>query len=278
MENEQIESPTEETQPEDQTQVNVQEQVKALLADEPEPVAEPEKTEPEIEPEKVEPVVTDEMIDKYPSLKMFRGKKLEDLTPIYDKLVRKYQNEIRLRKELEGKLEKTSLNELGEPPDYFEEGGKAKFDAWLKKRDELIRSQVKQPEPEVNYLAEVQKRLPNVDVEKVANDWAKYNSRRLFDETGTLRPEIQALYQRDPELMIEEITNFYELSSKASKNEVTIEQEAKKQAYQKTKDNFKEARKTKKESSEVHSVSRTTELTPEDELLQKIYNSAFQGT
>lgn len=274
MENEQVDSPVEGQ--EEQTQVNVQEQVKALLADEPEPVAEPEKTEPEIEPEKVEPVVTDEMIDKYPSLKMFRGKKLEDLTPIYDKLVRKYQNEIRLRKELEGKLEKTSLNELGEPPDPIE--NRAEFDKWLKKRDELIRSQVKQPEPEVNYLAEVQKRLPNVDVEKVANDWAKYNSRRLFDETGTLRPEIQALYQRDPELMIEEITNFYELSSKASKNEVTIEQEAKKQAYQKTKDNFKEARKTKKESSEVHSVSRTTELTPEDELLQKIYNSAFQGT
>lgn len=279
-ENEQVESAVEETKQEETLEVSEAElkrQVKSLLGEETQEKTQEEtqKEETQEETKVPEPIVTDELIEQFPTLKMYRGKPVSQLAPIYDKLVRKLTSEIQKRKELEGKLEKTSLDGIGEPPDPIE--NRAEFDKWLKKRDELVKSQVKQPEPEVDYLIEVQKRLPNVDAREVVNDWAKHNSRRLFDETGNLRPEVQALYQRDPELMIEEITNFYELSSKANKNEDTIEQESKKQAYLKTKENFKEARKAKKESSEVHAVSRTTELTPEDELLQKIYNSVQSG-
>ena len=279
MDNEQVDSPVEGQ--EEQTQVSEQEakeQVKALLNDEPveTEVAQeetPEQTEVET-PKSV--VISDEIIDKFPSLKMFRGKNLEELAPVYDKLVRKYQNEIREKKELERKLEKTSLTELGEPPDPIE--NRAEFDKWLQKRDELVKSQVKtEPQPTMNPLAEVQKRLPDVDINKVADEWAKFNARRLFDATGNLRPDIQKMYQEEPDLMVDEIVNFYGLLSKAEQNELAIETKAKEETYKRTKEAFKKAKETKKESSQINSVPRTSTLTPEDELLNQIYQKAFTG-
>ena len=255
------------------------EQVKALLTTETtesEPTPEPEpEPEPEAEPEPekiVESILSDEMIEKYPSLKALRGKSLKELAPVYDKLVRKYQNEIRENKELKGKLSKTSLQELGSPPDPIE--NPKEFKDYQDKRDELIREQTKaemaEVKPTVNPLQEVKERLPDVDIEKLADEWAKFNARRLFDSTGNLKPEIQKMYQEDPDLMTDEIINFYDLSSKANQNEFQIEKKATEKTYEKTKANFKEARKTKKEASQVNAVSRNVELTSEDVLLTNI--------
>lgn len=275
---EQIDSPAtqEEQQPEAPiiSEEEQQAQVKALLNTETPEEPKQEETQPEI-PEVKEAVFTDEMIDKYPALKMFRGKTIQEIAPAYQKIVSKYQNEIRRNKELEGKLEKTSLTELGEPPDPIE--NRAEFDKWLKKRDEVVKSQVKPEQPATNPLMEVQARLPGVDVNKVADEWAKFNADMLFDETGNLRPEIESLYKRNPDLMVEGIVKHYNLYMKANQNQTEIEKKAKEEAYKKTKENFKMANKTKSDSSQFNAVSRTSEVTPEDEILAKIYNNALSG-
>lgn len=270
------------------TEAETAEQVKALLGNEqsPEEVVETEVKEDEPvqetktqEPTEVEanvPVITDDLINQYPALRSYRGKPLAEVAPVYQKLVAKMTKDAERIKELERKLEQTTLKELGEPPDPVDH--RAEFDEWLKRRDELVKSQVKvEPEPQINYMAEVQKKLPNVDINKLADEWAKYNSRRLFDEVGVLKPQIQKMYQDDPDLLIDEMVSFYNLASRANQNEFMIEKKAKEEAFVKTKEAFKQARKTQKESSQVNVVSRTNELTPEDEILQKIYQSSLSG-
>ena len=277
---EQIDSPAEQEEQQQEQQIEIseeeqKEQVKSLLeTPQPEtPEQEPEETPVE---EVSQPVFTDDMIDKYPSLKMFRGKTIAEIAPAYQKIVSKYQDQIRRNKELEGKLEKTSLSDLGEPPDPIE--NRKEFDAWLKKRDEVVKSQVKvDTQPTANPMTELQTRLPNVDVNKLADEWAKYNSAMLFDETGNLRPEIQTLYQKNPDLMVDSIVKYYNLYLKANQTEVDIQKKAKEEAFKKTKENFKMANKTKSESSQFNSVPRTSELTPEDELIATIYKKALSG-
>ena len=285
--NEQVETAVEETKQEDTLEVSEAEQkaqVKALLEPQEEvqtEVTQEETTETEPVQESKEEVtpktIDDKLIEKFPQLKMYRGKLIEDLAPAYANLVGKMYELSRENNELKGKLEKTSLDELGEPPDPID--NRKEFDKWLAKRDSLIKSQIPESKPEpVNHLAVVQQRLPEgIDAQKVADSWTKFNAVRLFDETGNLRPEIQKLYQDHPEIMIDEITNFYKLSSQANQNEFMIQKKAKEEAYQKTKENFKQAQKTKKESSSVNAVQRTTDVTPEDEILTKIYQLAQTG-
>ena len=278
----QVDSPVEgQEEHKELSEAEQKKQVKTLLGTE---TVETEVAQEEIpveaEVETPQPIViSDEIIEQFPSLRMFRGKNLTELAPVYDKLVRKYQNEIRERKELERKLEKSSLTELGEPPDQVEKP--KEFKTWLENRDNLIREQAKseiEPAPTMNPLTEVQKRLPkDVDINKVADEWAKFNARRLFDTTGQLKPQIKQMYQEDPDLMTDEIVSFYGLLSKAEQNEMAIETRAKEESYKKTKDAFKKARETKEESSQINSVSRTNEITPEDELLTQIYQKAFSG-
>lgn len=235
-----------------------------------------EETQEETE-EEVEPVISDEIIEQFPTLKMYRGKPLKELAPSYDKLVRKLHETIQKNKELTGKLEKTSLTELGEPPDPIE--NRKEFDEWLKKRDELVKSQVKtEPEPTVNPMAEVQKRLPEgTDINKVADEWAKFNAPRLFDATGALREDMQRMYRDDPDLMVNEIVSFYDLLSKAQQNDLSIEKKAKEETYKQTKQAFKKARETKKESSQTKAVKRTVDSTPEDQMLANIFKYAEEG-
>lgn len=273
----QIDSPVEGQEEQIVSEEEQQEQVKALLNTETEAPEAEAQVETETQTEEVIPeaVFTDEMIDKYPALKMFRGKSIQEIAPAYQKIVSKYQNEIRRNKELEGKLEKTSLTDLGEPPDPIE--NRADFDKWLKKRDDVVKSQVKPIEPTTNPMMEVQSRLPGIDVNKVADEWAKHNADMLFDETGNLRPEIESLYKKNPELMVDSIVKHYNLYLKANQNETEIEKRSKEEAYKKTKENFKMAQKTKTDSSQINSVARTSDLTPEDELLAKIYNNALSG-
>ena len=278
--------PQEEPQGEPLTEAEQAEQVKQLLSDEPE--GEPEK-EPEGEPEELsdkpgeperEPeVVTDELIEKFPTLKMYRGKPLKDVMGGYDGIVRQYNAILNEKKELEKKLKKDSLSELGEAPDRIEdpEG----FNKWLKKRDDLIRqqaleSQVKQPQ--TNYLTEVQKRLPEgTDVNKVIEGWSKFNSDILYDEFGNLRQEVSYLYSQNPNLLVSEILKYYNLVSKAEQNDTLIQKKVKQETYERTKQSIKDAQRTIKESKDVKATPRTEALTEEDELLSQIYAKANSG-
>ena len=283
----------EETQEEAVSEAEVKEQVKGLLEQEPETevaqeTQETQETQEEVQEETQtktqetqEPlVVDDELVEKYPQLRMYLGKPIKNLADAYANLVGKMHGVIKENNELKGKLSKTSLDELGAPPDMVENPDK--FKEWLDKRDKMIREQAiseqsNQPE-QIDYLAVVQKNLPEgVDSKRVADAWSKFNSARLFDEVGQLRPEIQKLYSEHPQIMVDEILNFYNLSSKANQNDFTIKSEAKKEAYKQTKENFKQAQKTKKESSQINSVQRTSEATPEDEILTKIYQLAQSG-
>lgn len=289
-EEKQVEEPKGEPQKEPQgeplTEAEQAEQVKQLLNDEPE--GEPEK-EPEGEPEELsdkpgeperEPeVVTDELIEKFPTLKMYRGKPLKDVMGGYDGIVRQYNAILNEKKELEKKLKKDSLSELGEAPDRIEdpEG----FNKWLKKRDDLIRqqaleSQVKQPQ--TNYLTEVQKRLPEgTDVNKVIEGWSKFNSDILYDEFGNLRQEVSYLYSQNPNLLVSEILKYYNLVSKAEQNDTLIQKKVKQETYERTKQSIKDAQRTIKESKDVKATPRTEALTEEDELLSQIYAKANSG-
>jgi hypothetical protein len=285
QEQDQVNSAVEETKQEETvelTEAEQQEQVKSLLGEKPQETVQEgtetetqEETQEEVkETQSVEPMISDEMIEQFPQLKMYRGKPIKDLGKAYANLVGKLHQIIKENNELKGKLEKSSLTELGDPPDPIE--NREAFDKWLTKRDELIKSQIKvQPQPTIDPLAEVRARLPkDVDVNKIADEWAKFNSRMLFDETGELKKEMKAMYEREPELMIDSIVNFYGLLSKAEQNELTIETKAKGEAYKQTKDAFKKARQTQKESSQVNVIPRTNETTSEDELLNKIYQLA----
>lgn len=284
-EQDQVESPVEETKEEETVELSEDEQVEQvrnLLNPDSTETKEAEESEAETETqeetqEEVKPdIISDEIIEQFPTLKMYRGKPIKELAPSYDKLVRKLHETIQKNKELEGKLSKTSLNELGEPPDPIE--NRAEFDKWLEKRDKLIKSQVKvEPEPTINPLAEVKKRLPDADVEKIADEWAKFNSRRLFDATGNLKPEIKKMYQEDPDLMVDELISFYNLLSKAEQNELQIEKKAKEETFKQTKEAFKKARQTKKESSQVQTVQRNVTTTPEDQMLMNILKYAEEG-
>lgn len=284
-EQDQVESPVEETKEEETVELSEDEQVEQvrnLLNPDSTETKEAEESEAETETqeetqEEVKPdIISDEIIEQFPTLKMYRGKPIKELAPSYDKLVRKLHETIQKNKELEGKLSKTSLNELGEPPDPIE--NRAEFDKWLEKRDELIKSQVKvEHEPVINPLAEVKKRLPDADVEKIADEWAKFNSRRLFDATGNLKPEIKKMYQEDPDLMVDELISFYNLLSKAEQNELQIEKRAKEETFKQTKEAFKKARQTKKESSQVQTVQRNVTTTPEDQMLMNILKYAEEG-
>lgn len=284
-EQDQVESPVEETKEDETVELSEGEQVEQvrnLLNPDSTETKEAEESEAETETqeetqEEVKPdIISDEIIEQFPTLKMYRGKPIKELAPSYDKLVRKLHETIQKNKELEGKLSKTSLNELGEPPDPIE--NRAEFDKWLEKRDELIKSQVKvEPEPVINPLAEVKKRLPDADVEKIADEWAKFNSRRLFDATGNLKPEIKKMYQEDPDLMVDELISFYNLLSKAEQNELQIEKKAKEETFKQTKEAFKKARQTKKESSQVQTVQRNVTTTPEDQMLMNILKYAEEG-
>ena len=111
--------------------------------------SEESQEETQDEPEEIqsaEPVVSDELIEQFSTLKMYRGKPLSVLPKAYDSLVRKLTEQATELKTLKGKLEQSSLNELGDPPDYYTE--REEFDKWLEKRDKLIKSQQPEPTPQ----------------------------------------------------------------------------------------------------------------------------------
>jgi len=275
-EEKQVEEPEGEPQQEPEGEpAEASEKIKQLLTEEPE--GEPkEEVKEEVKEPKGEPVplIPDDLIEKFSTLKMYRGKPITELIPAYDGMVRKLNQVINEKKELEKKLDQDGLKSIGDPPDPIDDP--KGFDKWLQRRDEIIRSQTKPEvvEPQINPLQIIQQKLPEgVDANKVADEWAKFNSDTLFDELGGLRPEFQTLYKQKPELLVSQIVNYYNLMNKAEQNEVLIQSKAKEQAYGQVKQSFKDAKRTKSETLQSNAAQRQTELTPEDEILSNIFNS-----
>lgn len=278
--NEQVDKPVEETKVESTVEGSEEQSLDSvgkLLREEPtetqetKEVQETEETQEEVKPVS-EPVVDDTLIKEYPVLKMYRGKPLKDLAKAYQSIVSRFTKTNQLLEELKRKTENDSLPDISTMPDPIEKPEEAK--KWLKDRDEAIRKQVPQQQQQApNVVSEIQRKLPeNADIQKVVDGWTTFNSERIFNELGEMRPEVQAFYSENPHVLVNEVVSYYNLLSKAEKNEVDIQVEAKKKAAKDMTNAFKQAQKNKDNmpNAQANAVQRTTELTPEEELLARI--------
>jgi len=237
---------------------------------------------PEATPEEVKPIgiIDDAMIQQFPTLKMYRGKSLLDLPKAYHNITLAYAENQKRLKQIEKEQAKIRLPKPSEIPDSVEKP--EEFQKWLIDRDERIIQEAlaKVPKPEIDWVAEVQKVLPRgVDANKVIDEWDKFNSSRLYDEWGQTRPEVSALYKSNPGILLDEIGKFYNLSSQAQKNSMTVERESNDKAYKTITNSLKKANENKEDlkGSQFNSTKRTEMSTPEDDMLALIYQKAQGG-
>jgi hypothetical protein len=238
----------------------------------------PEEVEAEAEteetPEEVEaPVATvdEEFVKAYPATKAYIGKPVTELGKGYQSVVKEFYETRKENSELKKKLAEVSIPKLEDEPDPVEKPEEHK--KWTEEREEAIRqderNKLKDQPQEINYMAELSKNLPSdVDVNKVVEGWSNANAYRLYDELGELMPEVQLLYRNKPHLLAQEITEYYNLTTKADKTDAQI----KKAAHTKSKEDFKKARRTKKTmpGSEVNVIERATETNETDRMLSNI--------
>lgn len=235
----------------------------------------------QVEPEKKETpiiIIDDAMIQQFPTLKMYRGKPLLDYLPkAYHNVTLAYSENQKKLKQLEKEQAKQKLPDISTIPDMVEKP--EEFKKWLAEEKERIRQEVLSeiPQPEVNWVAKVQEVLPKeADINKVIDSWDKFNAERLYDESGGLRPEIQQFYNTHPQILIEEIKKFYNLSSQAEKNSMTIQSEANNKAYKTITNSIKKSNENKENvtAAQFNQIPRTEQSTPEDEMLANIYKIA----
>lgn len=223
-------------------------------------------------------IIDDTMIQEYPALKMYKGKPIKDLGKAYQNIVKAYTESQKQLKQLEQEKAKQSLPKPTEVPDPVEKP--EEFNKWLADYTDKIKQSVQpQPQPR-DIVSEVATVLPkDADVTKVVNEWTNFNAERIFNEFGEIRPEVQAFYDRNPHILIGEIKSFYDLSSKAMKNTMTIQTEAKNQAYKTVTNSIKKANQNKEDvtQAQFNQISRTEQLTAEDALLANIYKIAQGG-
>lgn len=242
-------------------------------ASEPEPTQEAklpeESNEAEVEPEQEQaiPVIDDNIIRDFPQLRMYKGKPVKDLAPAYALLVSKLTQSQQELKKLKQELANSSTSKI---PDQVEdpEG----FKKWLEEYTEQIKSSV-QVKPQVDWTQEVSRYLPpEADVNKVVEAFKDFNSVRFYDELGQVRPEVEQFYNQNPEVLLNELSRFYQMMSKAEKNEMSIQQESKKKAYDTVKTSLKKANKEKEnlQSAAVNVIPRNVELTDEEKMLLNI--------
>lgn len=231
--------------------------------------------EPEKGKEQSEPVVDDSIIEQFPYLRSYYGKPLKQVAVAYGHLVRELTKAKMELSEL--KKSKTEVK-LDEVPDPIEdpEGFKKWYAAEQQRiREEALQEAKLQAQPQVDWVGEVKKYLPpEADVNKVLNSFRNFNALRFYNEYGQIRPEIERFYNEHPEVLIEEIRNHYLLASQAEKNKMAIQNESNKKAYETVTKSLKKAKEHKEDlrSAQVNIVGRSQEMTPEEELL----NSMFQ--
>jgi hypothetical protein len=258
-----------------ETEVQAEEQAEAQV---------PEQTESQTEEPEEQvtiPIIDDEMIKKNPVLRSYYGKPVTALGDAYQSLVSKYTKDSQTLKELEKKLavlsrpKEDDLSDMPDPQDEPE-----KYKQWLKDRDKRNQDYGKQeaqkePEPQVDVVAGLAQFLPkDTDVNAVIESWANNNAYRLYDQMGNLKPEMASLYNKDPNIFYQEVTEYYNRAVKDSKTT----EEVKKEGHKKLQKDFKKARASKKNmpKANVQAVPRGTELSQEEEMLLRIGELALE--
>ena len=143
------------------------------------------------------------------------------------------------------------------------------FQKWLDDRDKKVRESVQIAEPQVDLVSELAKRLPQgTDVTGIVNKWANKNARRLFDEMGNLRSEMQSLYLDNPEVLYQEVSEFLKNDEKENEGEANL----RKAGHKKLQKDFKNARESKKEmpGAQVQTIPKGVKLTEEEEMLVRL--------
>src|SRR5574343_568869 len=251
--------------------------LKGNQSTEPEPIQEEVKEQQEEPKEAVaEFIIDDAMIQQYPTLKMYRGKKvIEDLPKAYHNIVLAYAEDHKKLKQIEKEQAKQRLPEPSQIPDSIEKP--EEFKKWLAEYTERVRAESAPPPPEIDWVARAKAVLPKeADFEKVRDNFMNFNAERFFNELGELRPEVASFYEKNPNILINEMKSHYQLASQAEKNAMTIQTEAKNTAYNTIKTSLKKANENKEDlqQAQFNQVSRSNVSTPEDDLLALIYKKA----
>ncbi|MCZ2268478.1 MAG: hypothetical protein LC124_06450 [Ignavibacteriales bacterium] len=239
---------------------------------------EPKKEEPKLEVSK-DVIIDEAMVQQYPRLKMFLGKPvLEALPKAYDNVVLAYKKDHEELIKIKQEQAKNSLNS-SEVPDSIEK--KEEFDKWLAERDDKIRQQaideyLSQAKVQTDWVAEARKIVPDgVDFNKFNQEFMMFNAERFYNELGEVRPEVENFYNANPQVLISEMKKYYELTSQANKNKSVIEKEGKDTAYKTITNSLKKAQENKDDQlAQFNAVERSTQVTPEDEILANIYKIA----
>lgn len=256
--------------------LNDQEEVKEESQEQKEEVKEEEQPKEVQEEPKTDSVkiIDEAMIQEFPALKMYMGK------PINEALPKAYQNIVKAYYEDHKKLiqyEKEKANKIPEPsevPDPIEKG--EDFKKWLADYTEQIKQSVRAEAPpqQIDWIKEVEKVIPQgMDAQKVIQSWTNFNAPRIFNEYGDYRPEVQRFYDEHPEILLNEIGSFANLSTKAEKNEMAIKEESNKKAYNTVKTSLKNAKENKENltNSQFNATQRTEEVSEEEQILANIY-------
>ena len=257
------------------------EQVSELLKDEQAESTEEQTKETEIETEVEEsseeeeapvPMIDDEFVKKYPATKTHYGKPVTDLGQPYQSIVKEFYDTSKELSEVKKKLAKATIPKIEDEPDPVEKPDE--HAKWTKEREEAIRvderNKIVQQPAQVDYVTEVGKQLPaDVDANKVIESWSNVNAYKLFDNLGNWLPEVQLLYENRPQIFVRDVIEYYKAASKINKTE----EEIRKAGHTKVKDDFKKARKEKKNmpNSDVHVVERESTASADEEQLQSLY-------
>lgn len=279
------ESQAEATESQVENTTDVVEQVGQLLTTETQDESQEEiqdktqETKEEVAPVQVEPVIDDTMINEYPALKMYKGKPLKDLGKAYQNIVKAFtENQMRL-KQIEKERAKRSIPEPTEVPDPVENPDEFKkymetYAASIKQQ--AIDEYLSQAKVQTDWVAEARKIVPDgVDFNKFNQEFMMFNAERFYNELGEVRPEVENFYNANPQVLISEMKKYYELTSQANKNKSVIEKESKDTAYKTITNSLKKAQENKDDQlAQFNAVERSTQVTPEDEILANIYKIA----
>ena len=269
---EKVEEPSEEleTLAEEETIKKVSELLNEKEEPTEEKIKEVEKTEESSEEvETLVPIIDEEFVKLHPATKRYFGKPVTELGKQYQSIVTEFNEKSRLIIELKKKLAAATIPKIEDEPDPVDE--KEAHAKWTIEREEAIRADersktTEQPQ-QVNYQTEIAKRLPaDVDVNKVIESWSNANAMRLYDNYGELRPESRLLYENNPDILTQEVIEYYDLSSKADKTD----EEIKKAGHTRVRDDFKKARGKSVRKTDVNIVERTKEATETDRMLENI--------
>lgn len=281
-----VENQAEAVQDQVEETVDVQEQVSALLGNS-EPIQEEVKEEPkkeEVQEEiqtnqqvPVETIIDKTMIEQYPTLKMYLGKPLSEIPRAYDNLVSAYQKDHKELVKIKNELAK-KVPDPKEVPDPIEKPDD--FKKWLSEYTEQVKQQAiidRQNQPEqIDWVAEAKKVIPAENFDEFRQEFLSYNAERFYDKFGELRKDVTDFYDKNPDVLLNEMKKYYNLSSKANKTKEVIQKESKDTAYKTISESLKKAKDHKEDltGAQFNAVSREVSETEEEQILAKIYKKA----